>query len=78
MSIKAKLSFSLKDQLFNRKSVGELSTAIQSAEPGFAGKNFERTVLARFPELELKDRINWIVSSLEKFLLPEWYNPSGI
>lgn len=68
MSIKAKPTFSLKDQLFNKESVRELSDAIFSASADFPRKKFERRVLARFPELELKQRIDWIVSSLEPFL----------
>ncbi len=68
MSIKAEPTFSLKDQLFNAESVGELSAAIAKAQPGFARDDFERAVLARFADLELKDRIRWIVTVLEKHL----------
>ena len=68
MSIKAEPTFSLKDQLFNAESVGELSAAIAKAQPRFARADFERAVLARFAGLELKDRIRWIVTVLEKHL----------
>ena len=68
MSIKAKPTFSLKDQLFNKESVRELSDGIRSAFAAFPQKRFEQKVLARFPALELKQRIDWIVSSLEPFL----------
>ena len=46
--------FSLKDQLFNAESVGWLAGRFPFG-PGFA-----EAVLARFPELELKQRIDWI------------------
>ncbi len=72
MSIKAKPSFSLKDQLFNQTSVGKLSTRLSAADPTFKKKAFERDVLARFPELELKERIHWIVTTLEDYLPAEF------
>ena len=68
MSIKAEPSFSLKDQLFNERSVGELSGRLATADPGFRRSDFESDVLARFPALELKERINWIVTVLEGHL----------
>ncbi len=72
MSIKAKPSFSLKDQLFNKTAVGKLSTRLVDADPTFRKKDFERDVLARFPKLELKERIHWIVSTLETYLPTEF------
>ena len=68
MSIKAEPTFSLKDQLFNAESLGELSAGVSRAYPGFAREDFEREVLARFADLELKDRIRWIVTMLEHHL----------
>ena len=68
MSIKAEPTFSLKDQLFNAESVGELSAAIAKAHRRFARDDFERAVLARFAGLELKDRIRWMVTVLGKHL----------
>lgn len=68
MSIKAKPSFSLKDQLFNENTVGKLSARLAAGERGFRKGAFEREVLARFPELELKERIDWIVTTLERHL----------
>jgi 3-methyladenine DNA glycosylase AlkC len=68
MSIKAQPSFSLKDQLFNTRTVGVLSAALQKADRGFRRKAFERQVLDAFAELELKQRIAWIVTSLEPHL----------
>ena len=60
--------FSLKDQLFNAESVGWLAGRFPFG-PGFA-----EAVLARFPELELKQRIDWIAACLVERLpagLPE-------
>ena len=72
MSIKAKPSFSLKDQLFNERTVGELSARLATADPDFRGGEFESEVLARFPALELKERIHWIVTVLERYLPAEF------
>ena len=72
MSIKAEPSFSLKDQLFNERTVGELSARLATADPGFRSGNFESEVLARLPALELKERINWIVTVLERHLPAEF------
>jgi 3-methyladenine DNA glycosylase AlkC len=68
VGIKAKPSFSLKDQLFNAESVRTLADAIQRVRPKFRQKSFEQEVLARFPALELKERIHWIVTTLESYL----------
>ncbi len=72
MSIKAKPSFSLKDQLFNERTVGELSARLVTADPDFRRGEFESEVLARFPALELKERIQWIVTALERHLPAEF------
>ena len=68
MSIKAVSTFSLKDQLFNAKTLAKLSSRLQAAHPAFPGKRFERAVLAKFPDLELKQRIGWMVTSLGEHL----------
>jgi 3-methyladenine DNA glycosylase AlkC len=68
MGIKAKPSFALKDQLFNAQSLADLSDRIHAAHPEFLKLDFDREVLAKFPELELKERMSWIVSRLDKYL----------
>ena len=68
MSIKAETSFSLKDDLFNQDTVAQLASRLAAAEPGFRRAAFSREVLQRFPELALKERIQWIVRTLEKHL----------
>ena len=77
MAIKAETTFSLKDQLFNPQSVSILSSALSKALPksseGFKRKQFEKEILIKFPELELKARIDWMVSVLANYL-PENFN----
>ena len=68
MGIKAETSFSLKDQLFNAESVGELAGRLAGVLPRFRRAAFEREVLDRFADLELKERIAWIVTVLESYL----------
>lgn len=71
-AIRAKTSFSLKDDLFNQQSLSELSVRIAAAHPGFGRAEFEKQVISRFPELELKERINWIVTALGAHLPVEY------
>lgn len=68
MAIKATASFSLKDALFNPDSVRRLSLGIAQGLPAFNAEAFEQQVLQKFPELELKARINWMVTVLEAHL----------
>jgi len=70
MSIKASPGFSLKDQLFNVESVRLLADALEQAAPGFGGRAYSKEVLARFPDLELKARIDALVDALQP-RLPE-------
>ena len=60
--------FSLKDQLFNRAKVSGLAARLRAAAPGFDADRFERSVMARLPELELKQRITWIADVLADHL----------
>ena len=62
--------FSLKDQLFNRDKVRWLAGRFAALD----GAEFEAAVMARLPELELKQRIDWIATCLAERLpaaLPE-------
>ena len=72
MAIKAKTGFSLKDQLFNARSVGVLSDALAKSinvrQGKFNQKQFEEAVLDKFPALELKQRIDWMVTVLARYL----------
>ncbi len=71
LSIRAETSFSLKDDLFNEYSVARLADGLAAAGKGFQRKRFERAVLAAFPELELKARIDHMVSVLGDHLPAE-------
>ncbi|MEM7408130.1 MAG: DNA alkylation repair protein [Pseudomonadota bacterium] len=68
MAIKAKPSFSLKDQLFNASTVGRLADHVKAAWARFRRDQFVASVLAGFPERELKDRITWMAANLEAYL----------
>lgn len=56
--------FSLKDQLFNADKVGYLAGLFAATGAGFDGAAFQRDVMARLPELELKQRIVLIADCL--------------
>ena len=64
--------FSLKDHLFNKEKVEKIAGEISKVFPYFEKQAFSNEVLAKFPELELKARISWIVTCLEKFLPGEY------
>ena len=64
MGIKADTRFSLADRLVNAESVNELSTAVGRAYKPFKVTTFSRIVLREFPELALKERINYLVQAL--------------
>ncbi|MEM9532793.1 MAG: DNA alkylation repair protein [Pseudomonadota bacterium] len=72
MSIRAETGFSLKDDLFNRDSVAQLSGSLTIAWADFPGRSFQRKVLKRFPELELKERVQWMVDCLGDALPTRW------
>ena len=72
MSIKAETSFSLKDQLFNARTLKLLTRGLVTANPEFPAAEFERDVLAGFDGRELKERINWIVTCLGDHLPVEF------
>lgn len=64
--------FSLKDFLFNRGKVEQLAAEILLVYPEFKHKRFVEETVARFPELELKERIRWIREMLHTYL-PQSY-----
>jgi len=68
--------FSLKDQLFNRDKIRYLAALFSTADSGFDGADFEARVMARLPDLELKERIVWIAEVLEH-LLPQDFNTAA-
>ncbi|WP_299660855.1 hypothetical protein [uncultured Ruegeria sp.] len=58
-------NFSLKDQLFNAEKTRYLAGLFADAEPNFKAEAFEAKVMARLPELELKERMAWIAACLQ-------------
>ncbi len=67
-ALKAKTSFSLKDQLFNPEKVGYLASLISAAYPAFDSKKFCKSIISEFPKLELKERIEHITFCLHRDL----------
>ncbi len=68
MSIKAETGFSLKDQLFNGRTVTELATAIARVHKPFPEQSFITAAAKAFPQLELKQRIDYLVDLLNDCL----------
>lgn len=58
----------LKDRLFNRDKVATIAAQLSGAHRAFDTAAFERQVMSRLPELELKQRISWITDCLEAHL----------
>ena len=60
--------FSLKDHLFNPERVAYLGSLLEVGVPGFDKREFESEVVARLPDLELKQRIDMIADVLAAHL----------
>lgn len=60
--------FSLKDHLFNKAKVSYLGDLLDGAVHGFDRRSFEGVVMARLPDLELKQRIAMIAEVLAEHL----------
>lgn len=58
----------LKDQLFNKRNVKHLANLIKNVYPKLNNTLFEKEILKKFPDLELKERIYWIRECIEKYL----------
>ena len=56
--------FSLKDRLFNAEKVRYLAGLFSAVDSGFDPTGFQRQVMSRLPDLELKQRIGWIAECL--------------
>ena len=76
MAIKAEVSFSLKDELFNPAKVQLIAKEIAVVYPTFATQKFVNHVTKKFPELELMERLFWIRDCLREFL-PAEYQAAG-
>lgn len=68
----------LKDLLFNRDAIELITGEIGRVHRAFPAKAFRRTVLAGFPDRELKARIGWIAECLEACLPKPYRVAAGI
>ena len=68
----------LKDQLFTREKIELITGEIQRVHPGFGAEEFFGAVVERFPELELKARIDWIATCLEEHLPADFRRAVGV
>ena len=57
--------FSLKDQIFNAESVGDLAAEYAAGIPGFDAEDFHAQVMGGLTERELLARLEWIADCLE-------------
>ncbi|MEM6303601.1 MAG: DNA alkylation repair protein [Pseudomonadota bacterium] len=62
----------LKDQLFNRETLGQLAAEYAAAVPGFDGGRFLEEALSGFPERELLARMDWMADCLEPQLATDF------
>lgn len=72
------MSEPLKDQLFHRANVTRIAREIAAVHPPFDVPVFIDDVVARFPELELKQRIAWISECLRKHLPDDFRTAVGV
>lgn len=63
-----KPAFSLKDALFNEQKIALMAGWLKQASPKIDADGFQRRVLSRLTDLELKARIAWIADCLEDVL----------
>ncbi|MEV4334764.1 hypothetical protein AB0K02_30315 [Streptomyces sp. NPDC049597] len=68
----------LKDQFFTREKVELIAGEIERVDPAFRADEFAAAVVARFPELELKARIDWIAICLERSLPRDFREAAGV
>lgn len=65
-------SFSLKDHLFNEKTINQLASYFFEIDSRFPKKKFVNEVVSGFDGRELKERIVWITDVLESYLPKEY------
>ena len=68
----AEKNFSLKDQLFNADSLGDLAAEYAAGLPEFDGAAFREKALAGVPERTLVACIDWFADCLEPYLAPDF------
>lgn len=65
-------AFSLRDHLFNERTLGQLAAEYAAGLPGFPAGAFLDRVLPGLAERALLDRIDWIADCLEPHLAPDF------
>jgi len=73
-----KEKFSLKDELFNPQKVEMIAREIKEVYPTFQADKFSQEILARFPKLELKERIYHMRDMLHKHLPSDYQEAVSI
>lgn len=63
-----KPSFSLKDHLFHRDNIRELTDRIKSVYPSLDHEGFESAIMTALPSLELKARIDHIAHQFARYI----------
>ncbi len=63
-----KPSYSLKDMLFSPERVAFLVRILADVYPALESKKFEKEILSKYPELELKERMSWTTTCIGKYL----------
>ncbi|MEL6452737.1 MAG: DNA alkylation repair protein [Pseudomonadota bacterium] len=69
---KAAPTFSLKDQLFNADSLGDLADEFAAGVPGFDRDAFHAAALSGVAERTLLDCLDWFADCLEPYLAPDF------
>ncbi|MCR8826487.1 DNA alkylation repair protein [Pseudosulfitobacter koreensis] len=64
--------FSLKDQLFNAQSLGQLGAEYAAGLPGLDGQAFARQALSGVPERSLMACLDWFADCITPHLSPEF------
>jgi 3-methyladenine DNA glycosylase AlkC len=70
--------FSLKDELFNPRKVHQIASEIKEAYASFEQEAFEKEVVDKFHELELKERIAHIRDMFAKYLPNDYVDATNI
>ena len=70
--------FSLKDELFNSEKVAKIASEIKEVYAEFEQEKFEKEVVEKFPQLELKNRIFHIRDMLAKYLPADFKEATNI
>ncbi len=71
-------NYSLKDQLFNRESITELSTSITKVYGSFDGEKFIQQCLSGFDTRELKERMSFVRECLEDYLPDDYIEATEV